>query len=334
MLYGYDMKYDALTEKKNRLDGLRPLPDVLVRNLDDWFRVELTFTSNAIEGNTLTRSETALVVEKGLTVGGKSLVEHLGAINHARALDWVKDLVRRKPGSLMEKEILHIHGTILKGIDDANAGRYRNKAVRISGSSVVLPHPLRVPDLMEEFADWLGNARNIHPVKLAAEAHYRLVSIHPFTDGNGRTGRLLMNMILLMTDYPAAIIRKRDRLAYIDSLEKAQLGGSKDGYLKIIGKAADRSLDIYLKAASGESVFTGDEGRYLKIGELAKQVKESNSTIRHWTKEGLLEVAEITKAGYQLYAPDMAQRIRQIHALKEQRLTLQEIKQRISRELS
>ena len=187
---------------------------------------------------------------------------------------------------------------------------------------------------MEEFADWLGNAKDIHPADLAAEAHYRLVSIHPFTDGNGRIARLLMNMILLMTDYPPAIIRKRDRLNYMDSLEKAQLGGAKDDYLKIIGKAVDRSLDIYLKAASGESVFTGDEGRYLKIGELAKQVKESNSTIRHWTKEGLLEVAEITKAGYKLYAPDMAQRIQLIHTLKEQRLTLQEIKKKISRELS
>ena len=103
--------------------------------------------------------------------------------------------------------------------------------------------------MMAEFADWLGNARNIHPVNSAAEAHYRLVSIHPFTDGNGRTGRLLMNMILLMTGYPPAIIRKRDRLAYMDSLEKAQLGGSKGDYLKIIGKAVDRSLDIYLKAA-------------------------------------------------------------------------------------
>ena len=187
---------------------------------------------------------------------------------------------------------------------------------------------------MGEFADWLGDAKDIHPADLAAEAHYRLVSIHPFTDGNGLTGQLLMNMILLMTGYPAAIIRKRDRLAYIDSLEKARLGGSKEDHLKIIGKAVDRSLDIYLKAASGESVFTGDEGRYLKIGELAKQVKECNSTIRHWTKEGLLEVAEITKAGYQLYAPDMAQRIQQIHALKEQRLTLKEIKKKMSRELS
>ena len=267
-------------------------------------------------------------------MGGKSLIEHLEALNHSHALDWVKELVRRKPGSLTEKDILHIHGTILKGIDDANAGCYRNKAVRTTGSSIVLPHPFRVPEMMAEFADWLGNAKDIHPVDLAAEAHYRLVSIHPFTDGNGLTGQLLMNMILLMTGYPEAIIRKRDRLAYIDSLEKAQLGGATDDYLKIIGKAVDRSFDIYLKAASGENVFTGDEGRYLKIGELAKQVKESNFTIRHWTKEGLLEVAEITKAGYQLYAPDMAQRIQQIHALKEQRFTLKEIKKKISRELS
>ena len=332
MVYG--MKHDALTEKKSRLDSFRPLPDALVRNLDDWFRVELTYTSNAIEGNTLTRRETALVVEKGLTVGGKSLVEHLEATNLAHALDWVKELVRRRPGILTERDILHIHGIILKAVDDANAGRYRNKAVRISGSSVVLPHPLRVPNLMAEFVHWLGNSRGFHPVDLAAEAHYRLLSIHPFTDGNGRTARLLMNMILLMTGYPAAIIRKRDRLAYIDSLEKIQHSGSKDDHLKIICKAVDRSLDIYLKAALGESVFTGDERGYLKIGELAKQVGESNSTIRHWTKEGLLEVAEITKAGYQLYAPDMAQRIQQIHELKEQRLTLQEIKEKVSMEVS
>ena len=282
-----DMKYDTLTEKKNILGGLRPLPDALVRNLDDWFRVELTYTSNAIEGNTLTRSETALVVEKGLTVGGKSLVEHLEAINHAHALDWVKDLVRRKPGSLMEKEILHIHGTILKGIDDANAGRYRNKAVWISGSSVVLPHPLRVPEMMAEFADWLGNARNIHPVNLAAEAHYRLVSIHPFTDGNGRTGRLLMNMILLMTDYPAVIIRKRDRLTYMDSLEEAQLGGSKNDYLKIIGKAVDRSLDIYLKAVAGESAC-----RNLQVG-VQPDLARKGSVFLGATKKGCYDRQEV-----------------------------------------
>ncbi len=324
------MKLDKLTDKKKRLDGFRPLPDTLVQNLDDWFRVELTYTSNAIEGNTLTRRETALIVEKGITVGGKSLTEHLEATNHAYALDWVKEQVKRTPTSLAEKDILHIHDVILKGIDDANAGYYRPVPVRISGSAVVLPNPRKVPDLMQGFAEWLSCAQGLHPVELAAEAHYRLVTIHPFVDGNGRSARLLMNMILLMSGYPAAIIRKRDRLAYIGSLEKAQLGGSKDDYFKIIAKAVDRSLDIYLKAAAGEEAEPADSDQLLKIGELAKQVGESNSTIRHWTKEGLLQVAEVTEAGYQLYATEMIERIKQIHALKKQRFTLQEIKEKLS----
>lgn len=246
------MNFSKLTNKKKHLDSFRPLPDALVRNLDDWFRVELTYTSNAIEGNTLTRRETALVVEKGLTVGGKSLTEHLEATNHAHALDWVKEQIKRKPTALKEKDILHIHDVILKGIDDQNAGHYRSVPVRISGSAVILPNPLKVPDLMQDFAEWLSRNEGLHPVELGAEAHYRLVTIHPFVDGNGRCARLLMNMIFLMSGYPAAIIRKRDRLAYIGSLEKAQLGGSKEDYFKIIAKAVDRSLDIYLKAAAGE----------------------------------------------------------------------------------
>ena len=327
MVYG--MKLDRLTDKKQRLDRCRPLPDALVRNLDDWFRVELTYTSNAIEGNTLNRRETALVVEKGLTVGGKSLVEHLEATNHARALDWARERARRKPASPAEEDILHIHGMIMKGIDDANAGRYRSVPVRISGSAVVLPNPRKVPASMRDFAGWLSSDHGLHPVELAAEAHYRLVTIHPFVDGNGRSARLLMNMVLLMAGYPAAVIRKRDRLAYIGALEKAQLGGSKEDYLDIVAKAVDRSLDIYLRAAAGEDAGPVDDTRLLKIGELAKRVGVRNSAIRHWTKEGLLQVAEVTGAGYQLYAPEMVERVNRIHSLKEQRLTLREIKEKL-----
>ena len=323
LLYMID---DKLTNKKKQLDSYRPLPDVLLRNLDEWFRVELTYTSNALEGNTLTRRETALVVEKGLTIGGKTLIEHLEATNHAHALDWVKEQIKRKPQTLCKKDILRIHDIILRGIDDSNSGHYRNVPVRISGSAVVLPNPRKVADLMEGFAEWLKDSQDCHPVELAAEAHYRLVTIHPFVDGNGRTARLLMNMILLMRGYPAAIIRKRDRLAYISALEKAQLGGSKDDYIKIIMKAVDRSLDIYLKAAQGETASYEDDIKLLKIGDLAQQVGMRNSTIRHWTKQGLLEVTEITDTGYQLYAPEMIERIKQIHVLKEQRMTLQEIK--------
>ena len=326
------MKYEKLTAKKKLLDEYRPLPDALVRNLNGWFRVELTYTSNAIEGNTLDRRETALVVEKGLTVGGKSLLEHMEAVNHARALDWVKKQAKRRPHSLAEKDVLHIHYLIMKGIDDLNAGCYRGTPVRISGSTVVLPNPRKVPDLMAGFAKWLKLATDLHPVKLAAEAHYRLVTIHPFTDGNGRTARLLMNMILLMYGYPAAIIRKRDRLDYIDSLEKAQLGGPKDAYLKIVTRAVDRSLDIYLKAVKNEEGAVSDGGALLKIGELAKRVNQRNSTIRHWTKEGLLEVAEITDSGYQLYAADMVERIKLINELKSRRFTLKEIREKILRD--
>ncbi len=320
------MDYSALSEKKRRLDGFRPLPVALVDNLDAWFRVELTYTSNAIEGNTLTRRETALVVEKGLTVGGKTLVEHLEASNHAKAIDWIYGQTSRRPEQLVEQDILGLHAIVLKAIDDTNAGRYRNVAVRIAGSPVVLPNPAKVPELMKMFQDWLSTSGDLHPVARAAEAHYRLVTIHPFVDGNGRAARLLMNLILLMDGYPPALIRKRDRLAYIASLEKAQLGGSSEAYLKLIAKAVDRTLDIYLSAARGDSHESRGEAKLLKIGALARQAGVANSTIRHWTKEGLLDVAEVTEAGYQLYASDLLERIVRIRALQEQRYTLLEIK--------
>jgi Fic family protein len=334
------MNYDHLDKKKQALDRHRPLPVALVRNLNDWFRVELTYTSNAIEGNTLTRQETALVVEKGLTVGGKSLKEHLEAANHAHALDWVHTLISKTPQSISENDILNIHNLILKGIDDENAGHYRNVAVRISGSAVVLPNPRKVPDLMTAFVKWIYGAA-MHPVQFAAEAHYELVTIHPFADGNGRTARLLMNLILMMHGFPPAIIRTQDSLKYLNALEKAQLGGSKDDYLKLIAKAIDRSLDIYLKALDHNESKHEEDGhqkgdqtrehseqsaRLLKIGELAKAVHETVATIRFWTHEGLLDVTETTASGYQLYAPNMIGRIEKIKALKAQRYTLAEIK--------
>ena len=320
------MKYAMLSSQKQLLDTYRPLPPVLVNNLEEWFRVELTFTSNAIEGNTLTRRETALVVVKGLTVGGKSLIEHLEATNHAHALDWVKEQVSRQSNSLKEDDILKIHNVILKGINDENAGHYRSVPVRISGAAVVLPNPAKVPALMAEFQAWLGCKNDLHPVEYAAEAHYKLVTIHPFVDGNGRTARLLMNLILMMSGYPPAIIRKRDRLAYISALEKAQLGGSKEDYYALIRKAVGRSFDIYIKALRNEDADNVEDRELLKIGALAKAVGESNSTIRHWTKEGLISVAEITESGYQLYDHDMIQRIEKINALKQQRYSLREIK--------
>lgn len=138
------MDYSPLTAKKNQIDQFRPLPPALVKNLEEWFLIELTYTSNALEGNTLSRKETAAVVEKGLTIGGKSLIEHLEATNHAKALTDIMALAGSKTSKLTENDILTIHNTILRGIDDENAGHYRSIPVRISGSPVALPNPMSV----------------------------------------------------------------------------------------------------------------------------------------------------------------------------------------------
>ena len=323
------MMYDILSQKKLSLDQLRPLPNELLQNLDDWFRVELTYSSNAIEGNTLTRRETAVVIEKGLTVGGKTLKEHLEATNHSQALDFIYSLTHKSPSDLTAHDILGIHAIILKSIDDANAGHYRSIPVRISGSAVIMPNARKVPDLMDEFQGWLTSSTGLHPVEFAGEAHYRLVTIHPFVDGNGRTARLLMNLLLIMQGYPPAIIRKRDRLAYINALEEAQLGGSKKAYEKIIAKAVDRSLDIYLKAARQTTNNNIARDNLLKIGELAKAVGETVATIRYWTKEGLLDVAKITESNYHLYDIGMIQRCEQIQQLKKNRFTIEQIREQL-----
>lgn len=327
------MTLEELSEKKALLDRRRPLPPALVDNLEAWYRVELTYTSNAIEGNSLTRRETALVLEKGLTVGGKSLREHLEAANHGAAIDWIRERVRQRPATFSERDVLTIHELILKGNDDFNAGRYRNIAVRISGSTVVLPNPAKVPSLMSDFSDWLAGSGREHPVARAAEAHYRLVTVHPFVDGNGRTARLLMNLLLLKAGYPPAIIQKRERLAYLGAPEKAQTGGPKDDYEALIYRAVGRSLDMYLKAVEGESLMPPADTALLKIGELARRTAVANSTIRHWTLAGLLEVAEVTASGYQLYAPDMIERVARIQSLQVQRHTLAEIKDLLARDL-
>jgi Fic family protein len=261
------MDYQKLTAKKQELDKFRPLDANLVRNLEEWFKVELTYSSNAIEGNTLSRKETALVVEKGLTIGGKTLIEHLEATNHASAIDFIYEKLNNSSDKITQKDILKIHEIILSNINKQEAGFYRSVSVRISGSCVVFPNARKIPDLMNEFCRYLLGEHKIHPIEFAAEAHYRLVTIHPFIDGNGRCARLLMNMILMMNGYPPAIIRARDRLKYISSLEKPQLVSNmsnmsednmtrdniainiaKKDYFELIAESVDRSLEIYLQA--------------------------------------------------------------------------------------
>ncbi|MEK7141820.1 MAG: Fic family protein [Patescibacteria group bacterium] len=320
----------ALEAKKQRLDAYRPLPLALVRNLNDWFSIELTYTSNAIEGNTLSRAETALIVEKGLTVEGKTLSEHLEAVNHAQAIEYIATLSNRTRVDLTQKHLLELHRLILQKIDDANAGRYRSVPVRIAGSRAIMPNPMKVPHLMDEFMTWLTKEQD-NELMIAADAHFRLVSIHPFVDGNGRTARLLMNLLLLQAGYPPAIIRKEDRKRYIDSIEAGQLGKSLDDYYELVFTSVDRSLDIYLDALEQkEKTDTIADKKRITIGELAGLVDEPVPTIRHWTKEGLLVVAARSPGGYQLYGQSQVGIIKKIKKMQEKRLTLAEIKKTLN----
>lgn len=284
-----DNKLNLLTQKKQKLDSFRPLPPELVKNLDEWFKVELTFTSNAIEGNTLTRAETALVVEKGLTVQGKSLTEHLEATNHAEALDYVKTLVAKKRQGISEQDVLEIHRLILNKIEAGNAGRYRTQHARLTETDVVLPNPIKVPELMEEFVSWLVGDNSDHIVKIGADAHYKLVSIHPFPDGNGRTSRLLMNLLLMQEGYPPAIIRKEDRLAYINALEKAQKGGGLDDFYNLIYGAVDRSLNIYLEAL--EEPISSQ--RFYTTHEVARLLKIDPESVRRYVRSNKLRAVKL-----------------------------------------
>ena len=291
-----DDKLQALQAKKQRLDSYKPLQNELIKNLEEWFRIELTYTSNAIEGNTLTRQETAMVVDEGLTVQGKSLTEHQEAINHAEAFNFIQTLVSKKRQELTARDILDIHSIILNKIDDDNKGRYRNVAVRLRGSETILPNALKVPDLMEEFVVWLQSETKDHPVKIAADAHFRLVSIHPFVDGNGRTARLLMNLLLMQEAYPPAIVKKEDRSVYINSLEKGQTKDDLRDYYDLMIEAVDRSLDIYLEAVEPERVDMQESTsgqRFYTTDEIAKLLQVDPETVRRYVRQGELRAVKL-----------------------------------------
>lgn len=239
--------FENIDVKKGILDSKRPLNKEAVQNLKKYFDVELTYNSNAIEGNTLTITETKVILEDGITIGkGKSLREHLEVINHKEAIDYVEDIVRKNI-DISERVIKDIHYIILKSINNENAGKYRSINVLISGSSHRPIEHLLVNEKMKELVNWYDeNKDKLHPIELAAEFHFRFVYIHPFIDGNGRTARLLMNLILMRNGYPIAVIKNENRSEYMNALEKESSTGDLRDFIKIVANAVDRSLDTYL----------------------------------------------------------------------------------------
>jgi Fic family protein len=230
---------------KATLDRARPLPTHTVASLREKLMLEWTYHSNAIEGNTLTLRETKVVLE-GITVGGKSLREHFEATNHRDAILYVEAIVANDE-ALTEWQIRNLHALVLKSIDSEQAGRYRQENVVIAGASTVPPDFMHLPAEMAALIDWYNQAAAMHPVERAAELHTRFVKIHPFVDGNGRMGRLLLNFELMKMGYPPAIIRKEDRLAYYDALDRACMSGDYGEITFLVAVSVQRSLDVYLE---------------------------------------------------------------------------------------
>lgn len=214
---------NRIDEYKKVIDDYRPLKPEELKELDDYFRIGTTYSSNAIEGNTLTITETKILIEDGITVGGKPIKDCYEAVGHAKAYDYMLKIARSKDFCFSEEIIKNLHKLFYSGIDVHDAGQYRTHQVFITGTEYIPPKPEEVNRLMKELTDELNDKRNtLHPVILAAYAHRRLVDIHPFTDGNGRCARLLMNMILVNKGYQIVTIPPILRNDYISALKAAQ----------------------------------------------------------------------------------------------------------------
>ena len=239
-----------IDQTKAWIDSRRPLAPEEVKELDAYFRIGMTYSSNALEGNTLTLSETKVILEDGLTVGGQPLRDCYEAQGHAKAYDFMLEAARKRPFVFSGDFILQLHRLFYQGIEPEKAGVYRDIQVFITGTEYVPPKPEEVPALMENLAATLTERwDNLHPVRLAAFAHRKLVDIHPFADGNGRTARLLMNLILVNRGYPIVSIPPVLRLEYINALKAAQRekNPSDEGFIRLIAECVIEAQRDYCR---------------------------------------------------------------------------------------
>ena len=237
--------FKEVDEKLAKLNRKRPLKEATLKSLEENNILDWTYNSNAIEGNTLTLRETKVVLE-GITVGGKSLKEHLEVINHKEAILFLEDLVKSH-ANISEWNIKNIHSLILKEIDNDNAGKYRLENVKISGASQVPIDYVKVPLEMEKLINKYENWKHFHPLIRAALLHGEFVFIHPFVDGNGRTARLLMNFEAMKNGYLPIIIKANLRANYYDALDKAMTSHDYTDFIKLIVEEENKMLDQYLE---------------------------------------------------------------------------------------
>lgn len=272
--------------KLSKLNKLRPLTIAAVKKLDEKFQIDMVYNSNAIEGNSLTLRETFLVINEGLTVKGKPLKDHLESKNHQSALEYLYELIEKdKKISISNHLIRTLHQLVVQETEKEFAGKYRNANVFITGADHTPPDAIEVPLLIEKLLRWYSKS-SAHSIEKAAIFHHKLVNIHPFFDGNGRTARLVMNVLLMKEGFPLVIILKNDRKKYYSTLRKADLGAPED-FVRFIAQNTERSLDLYLKTLTPSSDKSKE--KFQPLSKIAEKIPYSAKYLNLLARQGKLE---------------------------------------------
>lgn len=282
-----DSLLNKIEKKKKKLDSLRPLPKDSIKKIIEDIRLRHTYHSDAIEGNTLTLQETKLVIEEGITIGGKPLKDHIEARNDAEAFDLMIELVESKK-KVSQEIIQKIHEFVTKGILK-NPGQYRTENVAITGAKI---RPPSYPKIIKSMDEYIQNIEKLklHTIKKASFIHHEFVRIHPFIDGNGRVARLLTNFYLMKKGYPPIVVQKEDRKNYYKSLNKADLGDLSD-FATFIARVVNESLQYYL------SSFI-DEERLVMLSDLSKKSDYSQEYLSLRARQGKLDAVKIDNIWY------------------------------------
>ena len=256
--------FERLYHKKQHLQSSRPLPAIALNKIRESLSIEWTYNSNSIEGNTMSLRETQMVLQEGITVKGKSLREHFETHNHDKAIDYLYSVINEEY-TLRSIDILSLHGLVLRSIEEDFAGRIRNGGVRITGANFTPPNANKVPDLLDELIDFINtNPLNLNDIELATIFHHKLVWIHPFFDGNGRTVRLSMNLLLMRCGFPPAIILKNDRKKYYEALNQANNGNYQKLTL-LMCQSLERTLNININS------LPDNDTEYIEISNLVQE---------------------------------------------------------------
>lgn len=244
----YENRFSEVDRLQEQIAALRPLCPHDLQQLKEYYRVGLTYSSNALEGNSLTESETKVVLEDGLTIGGKPLKDHYEAAGHSESFDLLYKL--SKNVDITENNILNLHKLFYYRIDSKLAGKYRDRMVIITGTDFIPSSHVDVPAKMQEFSEKIATMKKLHPVIYAARLHAELVTIHPFIDGNGRTARLLMNLALMQYGYPITVIPPILRSDYIEAVKETNKGDFRlfDNFISCLVWEAQRDYLRLVKA--------------------------------------------------------------------------------------